>query len=215
VFVCGVGAFLALYYLKIEWTIDRVATMVISLAGIWAGVFFFWFRPQFLDDKDEHKQLTREIRTSLSKIGPEDSLEAVLKDYETTQKEIDRRENITLIVGTILITGSLIILGNTATAGARVWFPYAFPSILLYVIWLFVLHLTTARLDSVAFKRAGAIETAIATHFGYDFGIHEYTLKSMKNKKGRFFLWVDTRRGFWGIILIALSASWLIIAMFK
>jgi hypothetical protein len=37
----------------------------------------------------------------------------------------------------------------------------------------------------------------------------------MKNKGEKLPPWVEIRRDFWGIILIVLSASWLLISIFK
>lgn len=194
--------------------LDRMATFWLSIGGICVGVVYFWLRSWFVEDKTEPSELTQSILKSLSTKNHKNALDAVLKDYEITNKEIDRRENITLIVGTILITGSLIILGNTATANPVIRFPYAFSSILLYVLWLLASHLTTTKLDYMTFTRARAIETALKEHFGYDFGVHKYVMDKMKNKDEAF-PWVECRRNFWGIILIALSVSWLIFSVFR
>jgi hypothetical protein len=196
-------------------SLDRIATFLLSIGGICVGSIYFWLRSWFVKDRTESSELTRSILISLSMKDHKNALDTVLKDYEMTNKEIDRRENITLIVGTILITGSLIILGNTATANPVIRFPYAFSSILLYVLWLLASHLTTTKLDYMAFTRARAIEIALKEHYGYDFGVHKYVWDKMSNKDGKAFLWVEFRRNFWGIILIALSVSWLIISVFK
>lgn len=194
--------------------LDRMATFWLSIGGICVGVIFCWLRSWFVEDETELSELTQDMLISLSMKDHKNALDAVLKDYETTNKEIDRRENITLIVGTILITGSLIILGNTATANPVTRFPYAFSSILLYVLWLLASHLTTTKLDYMTFTRARAIETALKEHFGYDFGVHKYVMDKTNNKDETA-PWVEIRRNFWGIILIALSISWLVISVFR
>lgn len=213
----GFNVFQALFNFGISRATDRIATVLVSLLGIIFGVIYFWLRSWFLRDTNEDletaRELTQNILISLCTKDYKNALDVVLKDYDTTNKEIDRRENITLIVGTILITGSLIILGNTATAtNPLIVFPYAFASILLYVLWLLVSHLTTTRLDYMTFTRARAIETALKEHFGYEFGVHR-VIRSLDEDNAP--LWLEIRRDFWGIILIALSISWLVISLLK
>jgi hypothetical protein len=142
------------------------------------------------------------------------ALDTVLKDYEITNKEIERRENINLLVGTILVGSSFLILGNTANNGIQQIFPYALSSILLFVLWLFVLHYTTAKLDSFGYARIRAIEEAITQHYGYDFGIHRFNYTEI-TPKDKTEPWAEIRRYFWGIIMIAFSFSWTIISVSK
>jgi hypothetical protein len=60
--------------------------------------------------------------------------------------------------------------------------------------------------------RARAIETALKEQFGYEFGVHRFVRSWGDNRTP---LWLEIRRDFWGIILIALSISWLVISLFK
>lgn len=197
---------------KIDRTPDSTATFWLSIGGICLGAIFCSLRSRIERDKPECSELTRNILISLAMKDQKDALNATLKDYEITNKELERRENINLLVGTILVTASLIILGNTVSASSPTKFPYAFSSVLLFVLWLFVLHYTTAKLDAMTYPRMRAIEEAMTQHFGYAFGVHLYTYGQMENNGGTF-RWVEVRRQFWGIILIALSTFWLVISL--
>jgi len=210
----GFNIFQALYVFRIDRAIDCIATFWLSIVGVCLSVIFFWFRSGIDDNKQECPVLTRDILISLAMKDHKDALNTTLKDYEITNKEVERRENINLIVGTILVTASLIILGNTANVGHAPKFPYALSSISLFSLWLFVLHYTTAKIDSMVYPRLRAIEEAMTQHFGYAFGVHKYTYGTMKDED-RNFQWVEFRRGFWGIIMIALSTSWLVISLFN
>jgi len=87
-------------------------TFSISIIGVLAG-FFFWFIEQ-----SEGKELNSDYISKVKETAKE-RLDVVLKDYEITNKEVERRENITLLIGSILITGSILVLGNTAAENSN------------------------------------------------------------------------------------------------
>jgi hypothetical protein len=61
-----------------------------------------------------------------------------------------------------------------------------------------------------------AIEEVLTDHFGFSFGVHSFTKLAMLQKgKNMNYPWVEVRRRFWGIIMIALSVSWLSISLFR
>ena len=215
----GLNIYQALCTPKVERIWDFTFTYWFCVAGICSGVIYVGAL-SFISEKGDDPSLDLDVLHSLH-MRYDNALDAVLKDYEITNREIERRENINLLVGSILITGSLIILGNTATAQNMPKFPYTLTSILMFVLWLFVLHLTTAKLDSETYPRVRAIEEALTQHFGYAFGVHQYTYsvmqkkekKKKKDKKETRKRWALVRRWFWGIILIALSIAWLFVVV--
>lgn len=207
----GISVFQALYLFNIDRTTDRLAVMSLSFFGIFLALISSWIISDI-----EHIRQERPEQAQISFHSSDKDI--VLKDYEITNKEVERRDNIDMIVGTILVTASFVILGNvasttTSASTTSAWiFPYALCSISLFASWLFVLHHTTAKLDSFAYERMRALERSISQHSGYAFGIHSYTYDK-RQKDGKLVWWADIRRQFWGIILIVLSIFWLVISL--
>lgn len=178
----------------------------VSIMGICAAIIY-WFIEQS-EGKEFNSEFISNIKDSIKR---KQSLNTVLKDYEITNREIERRENITLLIGSILITGSILVVGYTVTSpGPK--YPYAVTSIFLFILWLFVLHNTTKKLDSMSYSRVRAMEEALSEHFGYDFGIHRYLYSKTKKNCGTVW-WLRWRRFFWGFILILLSFVWLLLSV--
>ena len=144
----------------------------------------------------------------------DDNLDAVLKDYETTNNEIQRRENTTMIVGSFLIAASLLILANTAVSSPSVtsFFPYAFTSVGLYALWLFVLCDTDAKMSSISYNRLKTIEKTLTDKLGYNFGIHSYLFLKTRGKKDEPDRWIEIRRAFGGMVLLLISVAWLLLS---
>jgi hypothetical protein len=199
-----------------------ISTFIVSFIGTLLGVIYLHLVERWqeseegkLSDKSARSDFIQKVRFS---IRESDGLNSVLKDYETTNREIERRENIGLVIGSILITGSLIILGNMATSNGSVTrFPYAVASISLFAIWLFVLHGSTVKLDNLSYMRAKAIEEALSESPRYDFGIHRYmsreTRAREKGKENDPVWWLDVRRSFWGFIFILLCVGWALVSV--
>lgn len=143
--------------------------------------------------------------TSLSLEG-KDKLIIILKDYEISNREIERRENITLLIGSILITASILLLIN---AIPNVKWVFAAASIFTFTLWLFLIHLMTKKLDDLSYSRVRTMEEALAKMAGYEFGIHRYLLRKTNKTT-----WIKMRRCFWGFLLILLSIAWLARALF-
>jgi len=76
-------------------------------------------------------------------------------------------------------------------------------SILLYVVWFFVLNFTTKGLDNMTFSRMRAIEDALTATFHYKFGIHSYIEYESEES-----CWLKIRRRFWLWVLVLLIVAW-------
>jgi len=206
-YACVVGSTLIFsgIYISLHTQID-LATYCVSFFGFLIGVSYLCY--VLSETKREvvvGEKLVEEIINTLRACTPY-TTESVLKDYEITNREIERRENITLVIGTILITSSFIILGNTATSSAPK-FPYALASISLFVLWLTILYFTTKMLDDEGYYRVRAMEEAFTKYYNYEFGIHRYSY-ALTQHVG----WIRIRRGFWGFILILLSIAWVLLS---
>lgn len=149
------------------------------------------------DPKNE--EIQKDIRKKLQKLmniiktsSPTqitDFKSTLLKDYEISNKETERRENITLVVGTIMITSSFIILGNSFSqnvTGSRVI--GAIASIMLFLLWAFILHYTSRQIDGLSYARMKAIEETLSDPPNYQFGIHSFLFKQWTGKKKRIVL---------------------------
>lgn len=66
----------------------------------------------------------------------------------------------------------------------------AVASIGLYVLWLFILHYTSKKLDEITYSRIKAIKKALSERIGYEFGIHRYIDKETKSS-----LWIEDDSG--------------------
>jgi len=198
-----------------------------SIIGMLIAFIFILYQSVKYQFLPKEKNYDEEVRQNLSailelqrigSIGSRDSIiNGVLKDYEISIREIERRDNIFLIIGSILVTASLLILAETVskTSTHPIWI-YALASIGTYVIWLFAIHETDNKLDEFAYKRIKAIELAVSDHLRRDnkdkekialFGIYSYIYE-----KKRIIWWLPLREYFWYVILLFLSIAWLLIA---
>lgn len=188
-------------------------TYIVSVVGIIAAMcYLFLTECLYGSKKKSDPKFIADIQAS---IKDKNGLDSVLKNYEIANREIERRENITLLIGSILITGSILVLGNTAKSENELATPiyiYAVTSILLFVLWLFVLHCTSRELDNLAYSYVKDIEEALSESFGYRFGIHRY-LYSKTHKNNKTVWWLRVRRFFWGFVLILLSIAWLLVSV--
>jgi hypothetical protein len=201
------------------WQLDAIATFFLSVAGLAFAsldIYKMWFS---LDQKTESgdkleydPKLLKCVIDMLEKDA--NKYDIILKDYEVCQAEIARRDNSTLLIGSIFTTASLLILANTISHELRnSLFIYAFASIMLFLLWLLLVHRTGNKLDNITYKRTRTIEEALACwKSGYQFGLHSYIWRKT-HKEGKTFLWLRRRRSFWSIILMLISFAWMFLAM--
>jgi len=211
------------------------ATFCISIAGLFLAIVYL-FKISYLSDNKIDERIKDDITDWIKGKGTkknsgengegisDSKLNLVLKDYEIANQELQRRDNITLLIGSILVASSFFILANTSISkGPYPMSGYAFASVGLYLIWLWTTHYTSKRLDETAYRRIRAIEEALSKKeeeksiFGYQFGIHTYTILNTrsKNDKEKPAQWLQKgRRNIWGYILILLTLSWMILSFY-
>jgi hypothetical protein len=188
----------------------------LSIIGLFLGLLYIlrvWSgEPQKEKDYDE------DLAEKISQLKMTNQLlETILKDYENSNTENQKRDNITLLIGSILVTASLLVLASTVSEKlVRPIGFYALISIGLYSLWLFILHTTSKELDRITYYRIKAIEKGLSRHFGYQFGIHSYISEKTQKKLNdntKTYLWLRRRRIFWGIIWLLLSFSWMLLSL--
>lgn len=193
-------------------------TLVISLIGFFIAIIYTSVVPCKATDK---VALSQDIKNEI----PEGIDQKFLfKDYEITNQEIERRENITLVVGSILIAAAFLIASQPFLLENENLIPIAaLALILLYMLWAFGLHLTTKHVDDLAYSRIHVLEERISKRAeptdqaegnnpeepSYKFGIHSFLQKQLGNKR-----WMQIRRRFWGFIFMMLCLYWILIAVF-
>lgn len=181
-------------------------TLWISFSGFVIGCYLVIesYIREFQTDKLYNSNEEIKYRENSCLIfNKKDGITILLNDYDTYNKEIERRENITLIVGSLILGASFLIIsqvfGRTIIHADSV---SAFTSIILYMIWLRGLHYSTRELDSYAYARLKSIEAIISLKYEYPFGIHSSLVKKRK--------WY--RVLFWHILLLVLCLMWIIIS---
>jgi len=194
---------------------------VLSIIGIIISLFYFWEVAEFsLGDQDYDEELENTLANWITSEKKNEGLpmceklKVVLKDYEISNATVHRRDNIDLLIGSILITGSLLVLANTSVSEtlAHPMGIYALASIALYSIWLLVLNSTSRKLNRLAYSRIKAIERAL-TKLGYEFGIHSYNIQKTRTTSERPIRWIRLRKTFWGLILLLLSIAWMSLSL--
>jgi hypothetical protein len=168
------------------------------------------------------------------------AIDIVLRDIETANREISRRDQITLVVGTILITSTFLILANAASLlrenglGTELRLSlgvHAFASVGLFTIWLLILYDTAKRLNGLVFKRIRAMEQALTEFLQAPVAPpppmnHQSPVIREGNREPFAFgthsyldmitenqtaCWLRLRRSFWALVLLFLSSSWLML----
>jgi len=198
--------------------LDGIATLALSLIGIGLALWdFFRANPSCSEDYDAY--LVGKMVESLKKDKNKNILEGVLKDYEVCQAENQRRDNITLLIGSIFVTGSLLVMANTILSqGQNPISVHAFVSIGIFSLWLFIIHDSSNRLDEITYHRIHSIERALTGYLGYGFGIHSQILDevSPRTENGRHSVWwLRNRRKFWSIVLLLLSLAWMFLSLIE
>ena len=216
--------------MNIIFSISDILTASVSMFGIVLSLFYI-FRGLSRCVKDPHydkkfsKALVAWFKKSTSSL--DQKLRVVLKDYETANAEIGRRDNIGLLIGTILVTSSFLILGSAIKEKPINIGVYAFASMGLFLVFLLILHGTTEKLDSISYRRVKAIEQALTDFFkedlkksnkeeikNFDFGIHSYIFeRTLTAERNRAKIWLRIRRVFWDVVLLLLSLAWLSLAI--
>jgi hypothetical protein len=194
-----------------------IATFGISLIGFALAVLYFLIISTAFERSKKHEADDKAEADAIKKFIEKrtEGLKIVLSDYEAFSKEVERRENITVVIGSILITASMLIFGNSAISETEnPIYPYALTSILLFVFWLFFLHATTRELDNIAYTRLKTIEKALSDEEGnYNFGIHSYLTSVTQNTRRKTVWWLMLRKQFWGLVLILLCLAWLMLSL--
>jgi hypothetical protein len=200
--------------------LEAIATYFLSIAGLAVASWDILRMWSSLDEKSEQKNMPRiddTLLTCLKNLLKEDNANynTLLKDYEVCQAEIVRRDNSTLLVGSIFTTASLLILANTISQTFRnSMFVYAFASILLYLLWLLIAYETSKELDEITYMRIHTIEEALSNEKSeYQFGLHSYIWRKTHTEKGKTSGWLKIRRMFWGVVLMLISFAWMLLSL--
>lgn len=189
---------------------------MVSLIGIIIALFYIrkrWLSPNPEKNAQLEEEIARWLRDPWESLplNRKEKLDILLADYEAASAEVGRRDNITLLTGTVLVTSSLIILGNTALSKPAKLGIYGLASIGLFSIWLFTLSETSNKLNELCFERISAMEAAIIQNCEYKFGIHSFIRKRTNNIGVP---WLKYRRRiFWYVVLLLLSVSWMLLSV--
>lgn len=199
--------------------ITDVYTLFISLLGIIISIGYILneaFRPYHTgsDIQNERNNIVEWLRND---DADGNRLKVILADYESGNEWINRRDNVTLLVGTILITSSFLILGNVAIRPEQPTSIFSFASIGLFAIWLLVLHQTGKRINGMIYRHLKSIEGALTEHFQhqgqalqYSFGTHLLVVEGTTDQSDT---WIRIRRMFWAFVLLLLSLSWMLLSI--
>jgi hypothetical protein len=186
--------------MDVQLSISDPVALAISIFGVVISAVYLFIRLSSCARKEDYDtELKKELDEWLDgdKTKPPDcqKVEVLLKDYETATSEIARRDNVALIVGTILVTSSLLIFATYA--GTNPISIYAFASIGLFSVWIWLLHYTGSKLDDLSYDRIKAIEEALKDRLGYKFGIFSYIFsRTYPKNKCKPVLWLRFRRIF-------------------
>jgi len=109
----------------------------------------------------------------------------LLEEYRTLNTSVRQRENSLLLAGSIFVTASLILLGQSSIQGSQK-VPVVFGSWAVYSIWLFLFQLSSARLTELTFARLRGLEQNMRLR------IQSHTFLFTKRDPVRryFWLWV-------------------------
>jgi len=112
----------ALTYMGVSMCLSEPITFAFSILGITLSCCYIFSRllPYDKYARKCDEKLKKSIEDWLKKenedqeLADRKKLTILLCDYKSTNEEISRRENITLLIGSILITSSFLLLGNVA-----------------------------------------------------------------------------------------------------
>jgi hypothetical protein len=197
---------------------DAQITYFLAIGGLTVAfwdIVRMWFSLDSKQEKGNTPEIDVELLKGLRAYLTTNSRDTVLKDYESCQAEVGRRDNSTLLIGSIFTTASLLIIANTISQTNEGWtFTYAFASIMLFLLWLLIVHRTSNEEDRITYKRIHTIERALTTENSeYHFGLHQQVWRETHTSEGRTLRWLKIRRTFWDDILMLISLSWLLLSL--
>ena len=132
----------------------------------------------------------------------------MINNYDVCNQNINQRETITLIIGSILLSSSFAIIGQYLISKNGSLTYSSFLSIGLYAFWVLILHSTTRVYEKEAYERLNVLELTLKELLGYEYGI------SNRLNKARHDNWyMKIRTCFWQLLLLFLSGTWLIISL--
>jgi hypothetical protein len=205
--------------LAIAIVITDIPTFLISSFGIVISVLYIFF--QAFRPYHTHSDIEGELKMLIAWLNDDDEegtrLKVMLADHKTATEEVGRRDNVTLLVGTILITSSFIILGNVAVNQNQPKGVFSLASVLLFVVWLIGLHETGKVTNQITYNHLKSIEGAITRKFQgsedsprYKFGTNLLICEKTEDQSTP---WLRFRRMFWAFVLLLLSFSWMLISL--
>jgi hypothetical protein len=175
------------------------------------------------NDDEEIKSIMNNIENAYN-INKDDFIKIIFKDYDIICKETERRENITLTVGTILVASSFLILGNAIIHPEQKVIS-CIASISLFFSWWSMLYITTKKIDEETYRKIRSIETWVNLHrmnipiknYNEDnnirenikenpfFGTHLFLNKYRVSEGYMKYI----RSNFWEIIFFVMCANWI------
>lgn len=193
-------------------------TLLISSIGIALSVCYFFY--QALKPYHTKNDVNKEQESIVEWLREGDDgkkLKLLLADYASGNEEVRRRDNVTLLVGTILITSSFVILGNITLKQDLPIGIFSLASIGLFTIWLLALHETGKKINKITYDHLKSIEEALTQHFAgengaqkYSFGTHRYVCDKTLDQS---VWWLRGRRMFWAFVLFLLSVAWMMLSI--
>jgi hypothetical protein len=87
--------------------------------------------------------------------------ENLWREHRILDQSVSRRENSILITGSIFVTASLVLIGQSVSVALVQPNVAVFTSWLMYSIWLFFLQFPAGRLTDWTFRRLKGIETEL------------------------------------------------------
>jgi hypothetical protein len=200
--------------------ITNMLTFIISLIGILLSkVYMLYQATRHFNTEHEIDTEQENIRNWLKRTNDNNRIKVILADYKVANDQVSRRDNVTLIIGTILITSSFLIFGNIAPNPVYSQLPiFSLASIGLFIIWLFVLHETGKKANNVTYTHIKAIEKGLTRYYQesdedsplYEFGIHRLICEKTNDQSTP---WLRIRRTFWGFVLFLLCLSWMLLSV--
>lgn len=197
-------------------------TLLISHIGVFVSVIYIiWEAFRSYDTKadieEEQKSIEQWLKENDQDNNKNNRLKIILADYASGNEEVRRRDNVTLLVGSILITSSFIILGNVMLKSDLPISIFSLASIGLFLIWLLALHETGKKENKITYDHLKAIEAALTQHFKgqdgslkYSFGTHYLICRRSSDQKE---WWLRGRRMFWAFVLLLLSIAWMLLSL--
>jgi Mn2+/Fe2+ NRAMP family transporter len=166
-----------------------LALWLLTLGLLVSVIYYYIQRREHYEERGEKQSLLREPESSIL-------------EYETLNRNVQNRDRLTLVTGSIILAASFLILTEGLRLELRgvLLLSTVLASLALYSFWLLFAYATTRRIDSICYRRMHEIESRLGIR------VHRHIYDRIRREPwyryGRLAFWLVF---FWVLLVLGIA----------